>query len=189
MSETTNNCTLIETITAPDLDKTGYATSLSDVFTKINDNFVKVANHDFIKGDTGDSVEIITYNLADDSNNYKNEIKNCIKNHYKISETNTVDNIHPFKDFNENPGYIQMICKKQVNEDLSITYVPVSSLYYVFLDSRFANKNIGKIDAKNFDNITDASCILTYGLIEDPEDKTKTKYGFKILDNAFPTIY
>lgn len=185
MTETNNNCPLITEINAPTLNSTEYASDLSGVFNNINDNFTKLANHDFIKGDTGDSVEIITYDLTDESNNYKSQIKSCIQKHFENREINEiVHEIGAFKDFDERPGSLQMICNKIVNENLSTSYEPVSSLYYVFLDSRFANKNIGKIDPSNFENITDASCIITYGLLPD-----NTNYGFKVLENVFPTIY
>ena len=51
---------------------------------------------------------------------------------------------------------------------------PISSLYYIFLDGRFANDKVGLIDPSEYTNVKDLSCILVYD-----------KGEFKILDNAF----
>ena len=49
----------LTSITVPNLNESGYAQQLSNAFTDINSNFVKLANRDFIKGENGDSVKIV----------------------------------------------------------------------------------------------------------------------------------
>lgn len=205
-SNTINNYGM-HTISAPNLNSSEYATKLQQVFTNINDNFIKLANEDFIKGESGDSVEIITYNLNDSKNkDIKEKIKKCIISHFgpdnftndkgeiKISykdNSGIKHEIGAFDSFDANPGSLQMICSKKINEQLETTYFPNSSLYYVFLDSRFANTNFGYINNidEQYNDITDASCIVIYGLKNNAEGNKENDYEFKVLDNVFPTIY
>ena len=69
--------------------------------------------------------------------------------------------------------------------------IPISSMYYIFLDGRFVNDKLGEIDPMQFANIKDLSCILLYdpkatsGLYEDAEGDG----AFTVLANAFPTVY
>lgn len=205
MSET-NNAILnnygIYTISAPELNSSDYATQLRGVFTNINANFMKLANKDFIKGEAGDSVEVITYDLTDETNGFKSRIRSCIESHLQfnssintqITYTDPITGVHTigaFDSFDSNPGKLQMICSKKINEQLETTYFPNSSLYYVFLDSRFANTNFGSINNidEQYNNITDASCIVIYGLKTDAVGDTEDDYEFKVLENVFPTIY
>ena len=58
MSETINNIPLTP-ITVPELNSSEYANGISNAFDAINDNFELLANHDFVKGDRGNSVQIV----------------------------------------------------------------------------------------------------------------------------------
>jgi hypothetical protein len=190
-------------ITAPSLTDSNYGKSLEDVFKNINNNFAIVANHDFIKGATGDSVKIesilFTETNSSIKTNYRDLAKQCIKNKYKtetesgdalpaqlgdIKDTdgNTItvwDNFD--RDIDNRTAKLSMIYSIDLADDgVTQIKVPQSSLYYVFLDGRFANNKLSKIDESKFQNIVDASCILVY------DGQTN---DFKILDNAFPTIY
>ena len=46
-------------IVAPSLNDVNYASALNNVFENINNNFKTLANHEFVKGDKGKSVEIV----------------------------------------------------------------------------------------------------------------------------------
>ena len=171
-------------ITAPELDDTNYAKTLSDAFNNINSNFIQLANRDFVKGEQGTSVMIEEIDLSPETELY-NALKTCI-----VDNEDSANNIISYTDksgieytlslwdnFNNNPGTLKMIYTIDEN-DKNNNKKYVSSLYYVFLDGRFANTHIGNIDPTEYTNINDLSCIVVYD-----------ENGFKKLSNAFPTIY
>ena len=62
MSDNTNKSdVLMQPIVIPTIGDAGYADSLNEAFDTINKNFVKLSNHDFVKGDAGVSVKIADY--------------------------------------------------------------------------------------------------------------------------------
>lgn len=54
----------IKKIQAPDLTQSQYGANLRQQFENIDDNFRKISNHDFIKGDTGTSIYTATIPLT-----------------------------------------------------------------------------------------------------------------------------
>lgn len=189
-TENTHSDVLIKRIDCPELDSVEFASDLETAFVNINNNFQKLSNHDFIKGDMGSSVKIVSTpiytdgELTDDiCKGLHNFIESLLEGKdpvikYPIDEENEImlnyyDNFTP-----DNAGYIQVIYNT-VGDSIVTEDVPVSSLQYVFLDGRFWNDKVGKIDASIFDEIDDMSCIITY-------DKDN---GFKSLGNSLPTMY
>ena len=181
-------------ITAPELNSTEYANNLKGVFDNINDNFVTLANRDFVKGERGSSVEIVEYDIFDNTleepnyTEYGNLLINAIKNRPGYSKNNeyiTSNNVTVslFDNLGSKAGKLKMICNITSEDGVNFSYLPVSSLYYVFLDGRFANDKINKMDESVFTDIEDLSCVLIYNVNENGEGY------FEVLDNAFPTIY
>lgn len=52
------------TITAPNIDSPEYGKKIDEQFDNINNNFSKLANHDFIKGENGSSIEVDNVNIV-----------------------------------------------------------------------------------------------------------------------------
>ena len=156
-----------------------------DLINNINANFSTLANHDFIKGDKGDSVFIKKFDLsAKDNEIYIEKIKEAVIagfNEEALSDVKAgvkgVSVFNIWDNIDSNPGYIYMICNKETSDGITYNDVPVSSLYYIFLDGRFANNNIGKINDADYSKCIDTSCIVIY------ENGSFKRY------NAFPTIY
>lgn len=198
-------------IIAPNLDASNYAHQLNQVFTNIDNNFTKLANHDFIKGERGDSVKIQEVELissttdnsvANEYNEYNIDgltrfgelLLNSIKNNFITDDTNSnildidIDEntkLNWLDNFKSNPGKLYMIydaTASNIDEDKAY-----SSLYYTFLDGRYANNTIGKLDPSNYQDVSDMSCIAIYD--KDLDESTEGTLGFKIISNAFPTIY
>lgn len=198
MSETLNNQIPLNTIVAPSLNDAHYASGLNNVFTNINDNFTTLANYDFVKGESGTSVEIKTesfFNEDGSLNILGKKLQYCInpkssqEDEYSPVLTNTGQSIGVFDYFNENPGNIYMIYNT-VNDVNTQVPVAKSSLYYVFLDGRYATPLMNHIDETQYTNIRDFSCVLVYSEEENSViDGHEVKGGFKTLANAFPTIY
>lgn len=178
-------------INAPSLDDVNYATSLSEVFDNINQNFVTLANHDFIKGESGKSVEFVETKFFDENGNITdlgNKLKSCIS---ELGDTTTViydDKQNEFTIWDNftsgTAGCIHMIYNTENDTPLA-EIKPISSLQYIFKDGRFANTTIGKISNQSqYDNIADLSCIVIY-------DNTLNdgNGGFRALTNSISTLY
>lgn len=183
-------------IVAPTLTDVKYANNLDTAFENINDNFIKLANHDFVKGESGASVEIRdTEKIVNDNGTLTilgQKLKACIDAASTINERENIkDNngntITYIDNLINNPGKLYMIYNV-INENEEP--VAISSLYYVFLDARYANVKIGTFDEDQYTGIKDLSCIVIYDANATCEIDGKIVYGaFKILSNAFPTIY
>ena len=184
MSENAINSNIsIEEIIAPNLNESNYASGLSDVFDNINDNFIKLANYDFIKGENGDSVIIKSVPLYENGKftDIGEKLKNFIEDKDEALKTISYNNVtyDVWSTFKNSPGNLQMIYTVS-NSENGISETPISSLYYVFLDGRFNHNNLKYINWENsqYNEIIDLSCIVVYSNGE-----------FKSLDNAFPTVY
>lgn len=193
MSEIMNKIPLSE-IVSPELNDVNYATALSEVFNNINNNFAQLANHNFVKGDDGNSVKVIDEQIfkSDDKNQLTfigNQLKECIESlGSKEEQLDITDNngevLSLWDNFNNSPGTLHMIYSNVNETNKNVIPYAVSSLPYIFLDGRFANSKIGNIDPVKYTNIKDMSCILVYDY-----DTNEGKGYFKVLSNAFPTMY
>ena len=75
----TKNRVLLHDVTIPALNKVGYADGLNAALTAIENNEALLANHDFVKGDKGDSVNIEKISLSQNSDMLA-KLKSAIKN-------------------------------------------------------------------------------------------------------------
>ena len=185
-----NNFGNIKQIKTPELNSINFASSLDEVFANINYNFNQLANYDFIKGESGKSIDIQVESF------YKNgketelskKLKSCIER-LGDTATNIVGNdnniITVWDNFTpETAGNIYMIYNAENDTDIN-ERKPLSSLQYIFLDGRFANKNVGNIsNMSQYDNITDLSCIVIYDASLNNEEG-----GFKAITNSLATLY
>lgn len=174
-------------IVSPSLSDTGYAAGLSTVFDNINTNFNVLANRDFVKGETGDSLSTqIVYFTNDDGtlNEYGNKLKSCIidassEDDRKSIYDNYSNEISLWDIFDTNPGYLYMMFGK--NPDVvNAIEEPLTSFYYVFLDGRYATSKLTYLDHDQYNDIKDLSCVLVYDY---------NVNGFKIISNLYPTMY
>ena len=180
----TNGANIVN-IKVPNLNSAEYAQGLEQVFDNINNNFQTLANHEFVKGDTGNSVfiknELIYDSLSESYTDIGKQIKSTIYNGEDILPSITINNDIFNWDDNLKSSSINMLVSVD-NHETNYTENYVSSLYFVFLDGRFINTNqnfkLGDIPAENYEGIEDLSCIIVY------ENGKFTK-----LSNAFPTIY
>ena len=177
-----NNLSSINEIVIPSLSDPQYASDLNAALHAIKDNFEILANHSFIKGADGSSISIT--NLPTYADEELTEIgqlvKDSIEANYSEDDLESLSylidgvehTITAFDNLYDENNYVCVI----KNADESIA----SSMYYVFIDRRFANSNIGLLNVELFANIKDASCVMVYN---------STTESFDVLRNAFPTIY
>ena len=167
----------------PSLNDVTYGKTIAKNFEIINDNFKRLSSIDFIKGAPGTSVFIEEIDLLEEES-WRDALKaSIIAMEEKLGGTNEIDNENTrFSILDKNPGKLYMIYE-QTPELNDKKYI--SSLPYVFLDGRFANKKLTeKADqyAEEYSKMVDYSCILNFS--------TNSEGGgeFVVLQN-FPTLY
>ena len=154
----------------PALNSVGYGTGFHEVLTAIENNERLLANNDFVKGDKGDSVDIEKIKLSEHPE-ILNRLKSAIKGN---EEPKSINNVSWDSLLNDE----LYVINKTIIENGVEKKVPISSLYYTFIDGRFVNDRVGNLSIDDFQDEIDLSCILVYndGI-------------FERLNNIFPTMY
>ena len=167
----------------PSLNDVTYGETIAKNFEIINDNFKRLSSIDFIKGSPGTSVFIEEIDLLEEES-WRDALKaSIIAMEEKLGGTNEIDNENTrFSILDKNPGKLYMIYE-QTPELNDKKYI--SSLPYVFLDGRFANKKLTeKADqyTEEYSKMVDYSCVLNFST------NSEDGGGFVVLQN-FPTLY
>lgn len=174
-------------IVSPSLNDVGYAKGLNGVFDNIDNNFNVLANRDFVKGESGDSINTRIVYFVDENgelNEYGKKLIQCIESSSTPEERKSLydkysNEISVWDVFNKNPGHLFMTFG--VNKDvINSVETPLNSFYYIFLDGRYTTDKLQSLDADLYSDIKDLSCIVMYD---------NTVDGFKIVSNVFPTMY
>lgn len=172
----------ITEIVAPSLTDVSYGKSIDQQFENINENFRKVGNHDFIKGQPGDSIEIENVKIFNYDNtgelseiellgsNLYNALKNAVEEFAK-SESSVIDNpLCSVGEFNWDDAIMKsdfnipiVVYKNSVNDTKE--YV-CSASTVSFFDNRFsadaieANQNA---ESNIYDNgVVDVTSLLNF---------------------------
>ena len=165
MSDNTNKSdVLMQPIVIPTIGDAGYADSLNEAFDTINKNFVKLSNHDFVKGDAGVSVKIADYKFFNEDGTltvFGERLKEFIVNmsdrpdieQADIKDANEEKVCGLFDYFDANPGSLKMICEWDETE-VDPILSPVTSLYYVFMDGRYMGKALSEYE-RQYENTKD----------------------------------
>lgn len=167
-----NVCSMLETITAPVLSSSNYGTDIDDVFTNIDKNFKVVANHDFIKGENGDTIEIEYVKLNDGETG--KQLYEALKQVL----------------FEENPCLVSL---HSWNEDITSYEVPLvvisnigkkeyigSATPILFIDYRFSSNVLASVPQDSYIDVTNLSCIINF--------KYSNNEWICEIDNSFPRI-
>ena len=167
----------------PSLNDVTYGETIAKNFEIINDNFKRLSSIDFIKGSPGTSVFIEEIDLLEEES-WRDALKaSIIAMEEKLGGTNEIDNKNTrFSILDKNPGKLYMIYE-QTPELNDKKYI--SSLPYVFLDGRFANKKLTeKADqyVEEYSKMVDYSCVLNFSTNSEGNGE------FVVLQN-FPTLY
>lgn len=167
----------------PSLNDVTYGETIAKNFEIINDNFKRLSSIDFIKGSPGTSVFIEEIDLLEEES-WRDALKSSIiAMEEKLGGTNEIDNENTrFSILDKNPGKLYMIYE-QTPELNDKKYI--SSLPYVFLDGRFANKNLTENAdqyAEEYSKMVDYSCVLNFSTNSEGNGE------FVVLQN-FPTLY
>lgn len=203
-----NNVNLInpiKPITAPSLNSAEYGSQLRGVFENIDANFRLLGNADFIKGETGNSAKIKREPFFDIDDAGNKKLSN-----FGIALLKAIDPYGQYERDDATSKYVFLPSNSGIyspvngvtwysnffSDDLTDNYLyvvygedgnsgvetPYTSLYYIFLDGRFAS-NVSFMSPDNvYDDIEDLSCIAIYNCVDNLE-------RFDLLKNAFPTMY
>lgn len=172
-------------INAPGLNDSMFGDNIKAQFENINDNFQKLSNYDFTKGEKGDSINIVDIKLSDDDE-IKSKILSLLliyRKEYVTEETEDVT-----EETEDVEGEFLSKIKYNIESylnDATIRMIElkdkyVGSLPFVYIDERFHHKNVADDIRKNpglYDNEVDLSCVILY-----------ENNDFKIVKN-FPNLY
>lgn len=180
----------IEEIKTPQLTDVSFGSSLKDVVDNINANFEILGNHDFVKGDKGDSIIIQRIELSDPENTHiLGGIKQAIINKAGEYSPKPINGIQWDKWFNGGdnnesyPGQLMLICQV-VKKHEQETVIPIKSLPYIYKDLRF--ETVAQSD-EQYSTEKDLSTVIYYSPVSGQEGKFDPE-NFQLLD-VFPKIY
>lgn len=179
----------LEEIKAPQLTDASFGSSIKDVMDNINTNFEILGNHDFVKGDQGDSIIIQRIDLRDPENAHiLSGIKQAIINNAGDYTPKSINGIQWDKWFSEGnnesyPGQLMLICQV-VEKYEKETIIPIKSLPYIYKDLRF--ETVAQSEDQ-YSTEKDLSTVIYYSPINGQEGKFDPE-NFQLLD-VFPKIY
>lgn len=191
----------LTSINAPGLNISNYGEHIDQQFTNIDSNFKKIVGTDFLKGNQGDSMQIIevefnktNYNSTGLYLNGKDLKHSDIYNQIKSAILTDIDEnketgggiLSPINEVNWD-DYLST-CNKitiiyRLDGDTNKKHV-ISALYYTFYDARFSN--IQYQDVASYNGVVDTSCLVC--LQTETNSRGEGDLKFKKL-NVFPTLY
>lgn len=197
-----NKLNLVQ-ITAPGLNKSNYGEQLDQQFQNIDSNFKKIVSTDYLKGNTGDSVQLIEVEFKEGGRKslglYLNDEELTDGTLYDKIKQAILSALSKYVGGNVNENNINVKSQlinvgkltwedwlKQSNK-MTFLYktndsnkkVIISSLQYTFMDTRFNNIQYSNISS--YEGAVDLSCIIFLS------DNNGTLSFSRI--NTFPTIY
>lgn len=167
-----NVCDMLETISAPSLSSSNYGRYIENVFANIDKNFKVVANHDFIKGENGDAIEIeyVKLNKGETGKQLYEALKSVL--------------------FEENPC---LVSSHSWDEDITNYEVPLvvisnigkkeyigSATPILFIDYRFSSNVLESVAQDSYIDVTNLSCIINFKFVDNE--------WVCEIDNSFPRI-
>lgn len=167
-----NVCEMLETISAPGLSNSNYGKDIEDVFSNIDKNFKVVANHDFIKGENGDTIEVeyVKLNEGETGKQLYEALKRVL--------------------FEESPC---LVSSHSWDEDITNYEVPLvvisnigkkeyigSATPILFIDYRFSSNVLASVSQDSYIDVTNLSCIVNF--------KYSNNEWVCEIDKSFPRI-
>lgn len=182
----------ITPITIPSLSSATYGTDIEAAFITIDNNFNILANHDFIKGEDGDSIIIENVKLI--KNLPKNpvpadflgqELYNALKDALNAgSELSVIDKDGISYEWDSNidsTEYFVVLTKIKRGFSGLFDYIG-SATPILFFDYRFSSTVMNNTEPSNYSNINDLSCIVKFNY-----DSGLSKWNCEI-NNSFPKL-
>ena len=179
---------ILRAVAAPELTSPGYGQAVNTQFENINANFEKLANRDFVKGESGQNLELVKIRVSvprpEDTDLVINieKIKTAIRELFHIN-SNDDARLDPVGDHNWDEGLNNKFIHAYRIMD-GATYKYAFSEPLIFRDMRWAEIDDDNID--NYAGIIDTSCVVYIDTDESPYEFGNIK--FKAIASA-PSLY
>lgn len=179
---------ILRAVAAPELTSPGYGQAVNTQFENINANFEKLANRDFVKGESGRNLELVKIRVGaprpEDTDLVINieKIKTAIRELFHIN-SNDDTRLGPVGDHNWDEGLNNKFIHAYRIMD-GATYKYAFSEPLIFRDMRWAEIDDDNID--NYAGIIDTSCVVYIDTDESPYEFGNIK--FKAIASA-PSLY
>lgn len=166
----------LHTIQAPQLGDVNFGQNMADQFNNINDNFLKIASAEFLKGDSGADISIVSYDLQSNESISK-EVELILRAGH--TNENELKEVNGYKWEDGIVGTIYLVYSDKLGPIQRVNWKDnlIGSLPYTYLDPRFNTTLILDDNGDNYKDAYDLSCILNWSNGE-----------FQKLD-AWPTLY
>jgi hypothetical protein len=167
-----NVCEMLETISAPGLSNSNYGKDIEDVFSNIDKNFKVVANHDFIKGENGDTIEVEYVKLNDGVVGV--QLYDALKSALFVE---TPKNVGLYNwDYDINNYVVPLVKIVNINKEEYIG----STNPLLFIDYRFSSNVLASVSQDSYIDVTNLSCIVNF--------KYSNNEWVCEIDKSFPRI-
>ena len=179
---------ILRAVAAPELTSPGYGQAVNTQFENINANFEKLANRDFVKGESGQNLELVKIRVGvprpEDTDLVINieKIKTAIRELFHIN-SNDDARLGSVGDHNWDEGLNNKFIHVYRIMD-GDTYKYAFSEPLIFRDMRWAEIDDDNID--NYAGIIDTSCVVYVDTDESPYEFGNIK--FKAIASA-PSLY
>ena len=179
---------ILRAVAAPELTSPGYGQAVNTQFENINANFEKLANRDFVKGESGQNLELVKIRVGvprpEDTDLVINieKIKTAIRELFHINNNDDA-RLGPVGDHNWDEGLNNKFIHVYRIMD-GATYKYAFSEPLIFRDMRWAEIDDDNID--NYAGIIDTSCVVYVDTDESPYEFGNIK--FKAIASA-PSLY
>ena len=167
-----NVCEMLETISAPGLSSSNYGKDIEDVFSNIDKNFKVVANHDFIKGENGDTIEVEYVKLNDGVVGV--QLYDALKSALFVEPPKSVGLYN--WDYDINNYVVPLVKIVNINKEEYIG----STNPLLFIDYRFSSNVLASVSQDSYIDVTNLSCIINF--------KYSNNEWVCEIDKSFPRI-
>lgn len=167
-----NTCSLLETISAPSLSSSNYGNDIEDVFANIDKNFKVVANHDFIKGENGDTIEVEYVKLNDGETG--KQLYEALKR-VLFEESPCLVSSHSWDEDITNYEVPLVVISNIGKKEYIGSATPI-----LFIDYRFSSNVLASVSQDSYIDVTNLSCIVNF--------KYSNNEWVCEIDKSFPRI-
>lgn len=167
-----NVCDMLETISAPSLSSSNYGNDIEGVFANIDKNFKVVANHDFIKGENGDTIEVEYVKLNDGETG--KQLYEALKSALFVETPISIGLYNWDTDITNYEVPLVVISNIGKKEYIG------SANPLLFIDYRFSSNVLASVPQDSYIDVTNLSCIVNF--------KYSNNEWMCEIDNSFPRI-
>ena len=158
---------IIKPIVAPELETSNYGESINDQFVNIDNNFKLIANRDFVKGDSGESLYIENIKITKDGERIEGKLyealKTAIKETFDSESKGTLKSVDVYNwDDSITSGELNapIIASKDKTTN-TVEYICAASPVMLF-DNRFNKDAIENVNFSNYEDVVDVTSILNF---------------------------